>query len=244
MKKQFTLIELLVVIAIIAILAAMLLPALSAARERARSANCISNLKQCALAMYMYGDANRDWYAFGQRNAYYYTAHTLMADGYVPGVKNGSDYRVKGTCFSCPSLESTADVTGETYGVRCWRTPYTYTGATCKKYYETFGVFGTAGWARDGSWSWMVPLAGIKNPTDFSFFVDSVSNAGVPCYIVGRPNNPGDTFGPHLRHGKRANVCFADGSARAANEVELNLYGYSNYFGLSDTAPKATPEAN
>ena len=61
MKKQFTLIELLVVIAIIAILAAMLLPALSAARERARNANCISQLKQIGLASIMYAGDNKDY---------------------------------------------------------------------------------------------------------------------------------------------------------------------------------------
>ena len=60
MKKSFTLIELLVVIAIIAILAAMLLPALSAARERARSASCLSNIKNLNTYWAMYSADNKD----------------------------------------------------------------------------------------------------------------------------------------------------------------------------------------
>ena len=66
MKKRFTLIELLVVIAIIAILAAILLPALQAARARAKSAGCISNLKQAGTLSQQYMNDHRGFWYSGQ----------------------------------------------------------------------------------------------------------------------------------------------------------------------------------
>jgi prepilin-type N-terminal cleavage/methylation domain-containing protein/prepilin-type processing-associated H-X9-DG protein len=97
-RPGFTLIELLVVIAIIAILAAILFPVFAQAREKARSATCLSNQKQIALAFQMYAQDYDETFPY----PYFQVTEQWWEDMVNPYIKSGNKGGIM-TCRSAPS---------------------------------------------------------------------------------------------------------------------------------------------
>ena len=235
-SKQFTLIELLVVIAIIAILAAMLLPALSAARERARATQCVSNLKNLATYMNMYSTVAKDWVPLqGEFGSAKFTYGTFLGwAGIIEGTKTGQRPDLP---FSCPGFAFGAVNPGgsyaSSYGSYFSAFPFKISdgyGAPGKLTHDDFKdqqkQMGNA--AVDYKTAGAL-ISGSANPA-FPLFGDSLKSDKTTQFATIYINTSSAQHHWHTRHGNRANIAHLDGSVSTENAKEI-----SDRYGVNQT---------
>ena len=239
MKKQtrrpvpFTLIELLVVIAIIAILAAMLLPALSAARERARASNCLSNLKNNGLAASLYADDNLDMLPLTVPiTANLAQTQWTWADGLI-----ALGYLTESNCISCPSVDTSGKTAEgyfwEIYGVPLGTAEFA-TYSSSDDYNASPYHCGTGSKSKNIRSLYRNEVA---NPAQTAYMVDSLKmGSGTQTYVMKYSASASAGYGyPHTRHARSFNLNFVDGHASGATPSEWAREAYQNGYRRRNT---------